>query len=58
MAKASQAVASNRGGIQSAFEALLAQIAVAIADPTISREEYHQAKMLEKSIQRMFKASV
>lgn len=51
-------VASNREGIQKAFEKLLAEIAQAISDETVSREEYYKAKMLEKSIQRMYKASV
>lgn len=51
-------VASNRAGIQQAFEKLLAEIALAISDDKATREEYHQAKMLEKSVQRMFKASV
>lgn len=49
---------ANRQGIQKAFENLLAEIAKAIADESVSREEYHQAKMLEGSIRRMYKASV
>jgi hypothetical protein len=51
-----KATVSNRSGIQKAFENLLAEIASAIADEKVTREEYHAAKMLEASIRRMFKS--